>query len=137
MVMVLKLLMMDLTRILDDLLNLGGLPLLAADLVLQLPYLCLKVLRLLVQLRPRLDGDCLPCRQPRLRLHSSSLCQQADTLQMMVKMNIYLLTLLNESQIICLQFAEEVQQLRWLLGKNIYYVDLCRYFFSAHIYFSN
>ena len=63
-----KLPIVDLTGILDDLLNLGGLPLLAADLVLQLPYLCLKVLRLLVQLRPRLDGDCLPGRQPRLRL---------------------------------------------------------------------
>ena len=67
----------DLTGILDDLLNLGGLPLLAADLVLQLPDLRLEVLRLLVQLRPRLDGDRFPRRQPRLSLPLNSLCYRS------------------------------------------------------------
>ena len=76
--LVMKLPIIDLTGILDDLLNLGGLPLLAADLVLQLPDLCLQVLRLLVQLRPRLDGDRLPRRQPRLSLAPSILCPEAD-----------------------------------------------------------
>ena len=92
MLLVMKLPIIDLTGILDDLLNLGGLPLLAADLVLQLPDLCLQVLRLLVQLRPRLDGDRLPRRQPRLSLALNSLyITKADTLQV----SIYLLTLLN------------------------------------------
>ena len=78
MLLVMKLPIIDLTGILDDLLNLGGLPLLAADLVLQLPDLCLQVLRLLVQLRPRLDGDRFPRRQPRLSLAPSILCPEAD-----------------------------------------------------------